>query len=263
MNQNTVMVRQWAWLVLVGLILGLLDWLGYLGSIKIIGNVILNPVEIRVERLKSSYRSSWDRLAGSDNVSSELQEMRQLVQGEIQLESEINKLRNENFTLKKLIAVHEGNIEVQMASVLLRMDDGVYINVGARHGIEKGMAVMVDGVLWGQIVDVEKLKSKVKLLNSDGTEWRVAVLNKLGGQVEGILAARDGILEIRGILVSDNVEVGDTIVTMGENDLLYGLPVGKVLSLSVTDETSIYQYASVAWPVDYEHATNVTVIIGW
>ncbi len=263
MDSHLKIIRQSGALVVIFIVLGLFDWLGYLAPVARLGDLVINPVQVRVESVKSAMRMSWNRVLGKDDVSSELQVMKQLVRGEVEQTAELNRLRSENEAFRKLIDIHPGRMELKTAYVLSIADDGVFIDVGREYGIDAGMVVMVDGILWGQVVNVEDQKSKVKILSDDKTEWRVSVLNDKGEKVDGILGSKDGVLEIRGILVSDNVNIGDDVVSVGGDGLLANLPIGKVLSLSVVDETALYQFAQVAWPIDSDYVTRVAVIIKW
>ncbi len=263
MDSHLKIVRQSVVLIVIFVILGLFDWLGYLAPITRLSDWLINPVQVRVEGVKNDVRLSWSRILGKDDVSSELQVMKQLVRGEVEQAAELNRLRSENQAFRKLMEIHTERMELKTAYVLAVVDDGVFIDVGREHGIEDGMVVMVDGILWGQVISVEGQKSKVKILNDDKAEWRVSVLNDKGESVEGLLGSKDGVLEIRGILVSDNVKIGDSVVSVGGDGLLANLPIGKILSLSVVDETALYQFAQVAWPIDSDYVKQVAVIIKW
>ncbi len=259
--EDKLVVKQTAVMIVAALALGVVDMLGGLRGVRVLGERFFNPVEAAIEMRKMNVMQSWTRFVGSDSLSSELVEMRQLVRGELQLMAEIESLRGENAALRQLITVTNPESQVVMGRVLSRVDDGVWINLGISQGVERGMAVVADGVLWGQVEQVSDLKSKVTTLDVTGTEWQVSVLGRDGTRVEGIMSARDEVLEVRGLLVSDQVRVGDGVVSLGADNMVGGVPIGRVLSVSITDETSLYQYAQIAWPVDNRAVSWVGVII--
>lgn len=107
------------------------------------------------------------------------------------------------------------------------------LDVGAEDGVDVGQTVMGSTGVVGQIVSVSGSSSTVRLLSDPASGCAVVVQsNRAEGIVRGSL---EGLLYLKNVPVSTEVNVGDVIVTSGAGgSYTSGLLVGKVVSIDVT-----------------------------
>lgn len=157
-------------------------------------------------------------------------------------ENELRETRqaaDENERLKGLLDFRrDAEYETVPARVIAR-DPSVWFNTlilnrGTAHGVDLDMAVATPEGVVGRVVAVGPVTSQVMLL-TDERSAAGAVVGQLGasdaiGSVRG--HGRDGLLEMRYVSGLAPVEVGDAVVSTGQ-DRIYppGLGVGQVVEV--------------------------------
>ena len=174
-----------------------------------------------------------------------------------QLKAELENLR----ALAKISGFADGQYVV--SRVISFSGDQWRIGAGSSRGIEEGMPVLVNGVLWGKVASVSDYASWVIPLNGQGQEWPVEVITDQSITVSGVLSTRDGAMVVGGLLISDPVSVGNLVVSVGSGKIPGGLAIGRVIGTVVPDEGSLYQYARIAWPIAEEDLSSVVVLVSW
>jgi rod shape-determining protein MreC len=135
----------------------------------------------------------------------------------------------------------------------------VIINRGAQDGLEIGMPVIAGGgSLVGRIAEVHPRWAKVQLLIDPGSRINGIVQ---GSRAAGLIAGQpDGSLSIEQIPQSEQINVGDNVVTSGRGGLLpKGLIVGQVAAVEQRD-IDLYQRATLRPAVDFRRLEMVLVI---
>lgn len=129
----------------------------------------------------------------------------------------------ENEELKMALSIAREK-KIIFSSILLRPGYGIYnslfLDAGSKDGVEMGIRVTAFGnVLLGYVSDVMADSSRVKLISFPGQETNVFI----NGQVSAIAVGVGGEnLEIA--LPHDiNIEVGDSITTLGTSPLFLGI----------------------------------------
>lgn len=145
-------------------------------------------------------------------------------------------LMRENAALRELLGLQQQlPMQARAAEVAYVAADPfvrkVTINKGSRQGIVQGAPVIDGSGLLGQVVRVHPLSSEVLLL--DNPQQAVPVLNSRTGERSLVYGdsqnPRGNALEIRFLSNTDDVQVGDTIVSSGVGGIYpVGLPVGTV-----------------------------------
>lgn len=147
----------------------------------------------------------------------------------------MTELKMENERLGRLLGFRQAsNLELLAARVigldLLPDHSKITIDRGTSHGIRKNMASITTGGVVGYVYRAEPTTSQILLLTD-----RYAVIDAIvqrsraRGLVEGY--GKDQ-ARLKYLKRSDDVQVGDLIVTSGLNNLFpKGFPVGTVLSI--------------------------------
>ena len=135
----------------------------------------------------------------------------------------------------------------------------VIINRGSQDELRVGMPVIVGGGrLVGRIAEVRPRWSKVQLLIDPGSQVNGVVQ---GSRAAGLITGQpDGTLSLEQVSQSEQVNVGDTVVTSGQGGLLpKGLIVGQVTEVEQRD-IDLYQRATLRPAVEYRRVEIVLVI---
>lgn len=151
------------------------------------------------------------------------------------------------------------------------------IDKGKQDGVEEGMMVVSENILVGKVVSVEERSALVQLPTDINSKIPVVVkkTGAAGVQARGILLSQSGKLIVDRILQSEDVRVGDLVMTAGEGpprpastrgelaegetgwlpDLLIG-QIEEVLGR----EAEIYKKAQVFPLIDYQSLRIVFVV---
>jgi rod shape-determining protein MreC len=135
----------------------------------------------------------------------------------------------------------------------------VIINRGARDGLEVGMPVVSGGGrLVGRVAEVHPRWAKVQLLNDPGSRVNGVVQVS---RATGLVAGRpDGTLFLEQIPQSEQINIGDTVVTSGRGGLTpKGLIIGQVVDVEKLD-IDLYQRALVRPAVDFGRLEVVLIL---
>ncbi len=135
----------------------------------------------------------------------------------------------------------------------------VIINRGSQDTLSVGMPVVAGGGrLVGRIAQVHPRWSKVQLLIDPGSQVNGVVQ---GSRAAGLVTGQpDGTLGLEQLPQSEQVNVGDTVVTSGQGGLLpKGLLVGQVTEVEQHD-IDLYKRAALRPAVEYRRLEVVLVI---
>jgi len=135
----------------------------------------------------------------------------------------------------------------------------VTINKGEGDGVRKGMAVISpDGVV-GQILKASFHYATVLLITDyNSAVDAIAQKTRARAIVEGKGENR---CQMKYLLRTDEVHVGDVIVTSGLGNFPKGLPIGEIRKVEKTGH-SVFQYAELVPSVDLTQLEEVLVIAG-
>lgn len=187
---------------------------------------------------------------------------RDVITSSINKESELLQLKSEIENLKSITNVSLGKSDnMLMTKVISRTNDLWRINSGSLEGVTIGAPVLINGVWWGQVAKTSEYTSWVKTLSSKDNDQSVEIVTNRSVTVTGTLTSRDGVMVVTGLLISDPVSVGDLVVSLGNEKIPAGLPIGRVVGLVIPDEGSLYQYARIAWPIGPDNIRSAIVIL--
>ncbi len=204
---------------------------------------------IEAQREKFDWFSKVDLLL--DNAQTLREEKRRLGEEVLSLNETILdlelKLDSVEYILQNDILDFDNENELIPAIVLrseLNPDDYFYLNKGTLDGISTGDVVVLGRYLVGTIVETGSNYSKVQSISSDDTLISVVSIDT---KAKGVLKGKySGLLEVKDILSTDNLQVGDIFVTEGSftKGIPFGLYIGKVREI-VTDSTNPTKVARI------------------
>lgn len=162
------------------------------------------------------------------------------------LKEEMISLRSENarlaLSIKESEIVEEQNaftnpVETIPASVTEYIPDRfgyVVLNRGSRDNVKTSDAVVIKNFLLGEVVEVSKTTSIVRLINSPDTIISALSLdNNAKGVVKGDFSIG---LIMNEIPRGSTINIGESIITSSENEILQkGLIIGEVVTIDDKD----------------------------
>jgi len=135
----------------------------------------------------------------------------------------------------------------------------IVINKGKKHGLEKGMPVIVrGGILVGSLEEVFYTTSQVKLITHPESAINAHVAST---HAKGLVRGRYGLgILMDRILQTESVQVGESVVTSEIGELFPpGLYIGKVQEIR-RSEDNLFQQAVLVSPVDLTDLLFISVI---
>lgn len=200
----------------------------------------LNPIQLGLRDTALDIRGAAEFLTNLNNLRVE---NIALIEENAELKDvilELKKYSLENEILRFQLGIEESPVfdrQLLMASVLGNADDlsysTIYIDKGFRHKVSVGDMVIVGNYLVGKVREVTYEKSLVDLITSPNLSTTVMDID-VATKTQGVCTGKYGLyMEMTRILQSDELNVGDTIVTSGKDGVfLSGFAVGEVVSVS-------------------------------
>lgn len=141
-----------------------------------------------------------------------------------------------------------------------RMVNSVLINVGARDGVQRMMAVVTPDGLVGRIFEVVDSASIVQLLLD--RNCRVSALVQNEARDWGIVVWEEGRgCRLENLSIRAQVSVGDVIVSAGMGGIFpKGLKVGTIKTIGEC-ERDLFRSVEVETGVSFEHLEEVFVVL--
>lgn len=109
------------------------------------------------------------------------------------------------------------------------------LKAGKKDGVFVGQAVMDEGGLLGQVIDVQANLSTV-LLITDPAHAVPVMIQRNGVRLMASGSGRNNMLDVVNVPLSTDIKVGDIVVTSGLGGLFSaGLPVGRIVAVRPDD----------------------------
>ena len=227
---------------------------------------IVYPIQ-KISYVSSSGIRSVGELVSS--IGKIRRENEYLIEENLKLEAENRMLEDveiENQILREQIGLlPRGEFIFQSAQLIGQDVNGlgnwIFINKGSKHGIKKGMPVVVsNSALVGKIDEVFSGSSKVMLITNPGS-----VINGVVSATEakGILKGKHGLgLAFDMVLQTDIIQTGDAVITSGIGEgFPRGLLLGKIQEVQSSHD-HLFQQAIVSPPTKLSKLRFVFVITG-
>lgn len=186
------------------------------------------------------------------------------------LEIRVAELEAENATLKLLekenISLREQLVAFDLRKVkyipakVISIDAGaldrsVTIDKGSKDGVSKGDIVVLGSLMFGEVSEVDDYVSYVLLIDSHSSSI-LGYVQRSGAK--GIVSGSNDGLVMDEILVSDDVEVGDIVVTWNER-FSVPLVLGEITEV-VNTSADPRKIAKLATLIDYSELDTVYVM---
>jgi rod shape-determining protein MreC len=243
----------------VGLALG-----GYLAPLS---RIIINPVVSAQGWLAKRYQAVQSLVTQPEDVTSLRQKNAQLEAENSRLQVQIVELQQqvtEAQLLSTLVDYERKHVENQYsaASVIARdvspFMHYVIIDRGSDDGLRRGMPVVTNQGLVGNIASVSAGASRVQLINDPASSINVILQQS---DVEAVLNGRlTGELELNMINQNATVQAGDLVMTSGlGGNYPANIVIGQVVTVR-NEASSLFQNASVQPVVDFSQLDIVLII---
>lgn len=179
--------------------------------------------------------------------------------------TKLTELEIENQELKKLLNYKEAHPEMKLISAnVIGLDptnfyDSVVIDRGSDDGIEKGMAVVLLGVLVGKIDQVMPRTSQVLLITSKDSIVQVMLESS---RTAGVLKGGISGMTLENIPLDTPVAAEENVITSGLGGKLpKGLFVGKA-GKEVSVKSDIFKTVEVKSEVNFSKLETLFVVSG-
>ncbi len=135
----------------------------------------------------------------------------------------------------------------------------VIINKGQRHGLEKGMPALVPEGIVGQVIEVSGHYAKILLIVDRNSAVDALVQRtRARGMLSGASTEQCG---LEYVLLKEDVQVGDTIVTSGMDGVFpKGLRIGDIQSVEARPN-EMFHTINVAPFVDFGKLEELLVVL--
>jgi rod shape-determining protein MreC len=249
-------IRQRAPLLLIGLLLGCFALMAFDARengdatkqhvVRTWAQAVAAPFQRLASGVGGAGFGFFKHLGDLRHASAENEALKQrLAQLEVEL-SQTRHAADENERLKGLLDLKDKNeYQTVMAKVIARDPslwfDTITINRGRMSGIELNMPVVTPGGIVGRVVGTGPWVSQVMLV-TDERAAAGAIVGQLGqsnalGSVRGL--GERGLVEMRYVSGLEKVEVGDYVVTTGQDGIYpAGLNVGQVVEVKSGSATT-------------------------
>ncbi|HEX8557896.1 MAG TPA: rod shape-determining protein MreC [Pyrinomonadaceae bacterium] len=251
-TQKEIRQRAPLWLlVLLALNFGLMTWNAKDADtgqpvVKAWAQSVFSPVQRATTGVGGAGVGFFQSLAEMRGAQAENERLRlRLAEAENELR-EARQARDENERLKKLLDFTKDLEYQSVPARVVARDPSVWfnsliINRGTTSGVDLDMPVVTPEGIVGRVVGVGPISAQVMLI-TDERSAAGAIVGQLGqssavGSVRGY--GKNGLLEMRYVSGLETVNVGDYVVTTGQ-DRIYppGLSVGAVVEVTPGSATT-------------------------
>jgi len=202
-----------------------------------------------------------------DSLSTQIQNLQSQI---LEKAIEIKKLKSENTDLRSQFAYSNLSAQTLLPSRIVNITGsfgsptGFILDRGQSDGVKINQGVVYDNTAIGKITKISAHFSQVSPITDQNVSIPAQTLNtsSLGiikGQGEG------GII-LDNVILSDHLQIGDTAVVKGTQDLSGtgfppGVIIGKITQIS-RFPSSLFQKAGVKPPFKISNLTTVFIILG-
>jgi len=208
-----------------------------------VAGTVLMPIERLVLVPRDALRALLDYGQSSAMLASENRDLRRRAVEQADGSVRQAQLEAENQQLRKLLELQQQSATpVTAAEILYEARDPysqrIVIDRGSQHGLRAGYPVIDERGVVGQVTRVTPFQSEVTLLTDKEQAIPVQVVrNGLRSVAYG--GARAGLLDLRFMAASADLQQGDLLVTSGLDGVYPpGLPVAKIVQIERKADTA-------------------------
>lgn len=237
------------------IIIVLSEWLGLLQPVRAISESMIEPAVVRTAQLQWLVARPITLIGDSWNAASRVQDLEQRYSEALVRINQLQALETENQALRELLAAQPRPEGVYVATPVISY--GVPgISVGEKDGIGVGMLVLAQGTLVGRISEISPYQSRVRLVTERGS---TPMLARTSAGVEGLIVGDGKRVLLTEVAPDAVVQVGDTVVTVGELGAVANVLVGRI-HYSISTQTAPTQTFVIEQSVSLYEVPIVTVV---
>ncbi|AOZ04785.1 rod shape-determining protein MreC [Cupriavidus malaysiensis] len=243
-KQGTSAVARLVLYVLISLVLLVVDArFNAMNVARQVAATVLMPVERLVLVPRDAIRAMLDYAQSSAALATENRELRQRAVLEAETAVRQAQLEAENQQLRKLLDLQQQSATpVTAAEILYEARDPysqrIVIDRGSQQGLRPGYPVIDERGVVGQVTRVSPFQSEVTLLTDKDQAIPVQVVRN-GLRSVAFGGARAGLLDLRFMAASADLQQGDLLVTSGLDGVYpAGLPVAKIVKIERKADTA-------------------------
>jgi rod shape-determining protein MreC len=206
---------------------------------------VLHPLQVALLAPRDLGERIADHVAGVERLRADNAELRRVEAANALMLLQAEQAASENRQLRELIGARErAPLPTVIAEVLRDARDPftrrLVIDRGLQHGLLAGQPVIdAEGVV-GQVTRVLPLSAEVTLLTDRGATLPVEIA-RTGQRAIAFGDGVDGLLELRFLAASTDVQPDDTLVTSGLDGIYPpGLPVGRVVRIEPAGTADVF-----------------------
>ena len=253
-------------LVFLSLILIILGQTPLITPIRTVAARLASPLQYSAYRLSQDLKKEFDFILNLRRLRIENLEFSKRV---LELESALathKELEEENSLLRDQLGIGErfGERNLVLAKIIGRSARGgeavVTIDKGSDAGLHEGDAVIFKNLLLGEVFLVEPQRAKVRLL-TDSQFVAAALDQDSPDRARGLVSGQYGTTTVlQKVLPTEDLVVGDTIITSGEDGKFEkGFVLGVVKKI-FGQEAGVFKGAELRLMVDCDSLEEVFVV---
>lgn len=222
--------------------------LHYLTEIRQGVSVVLHPLEVAVRAPVNAFLYVNEYITTQTNL---VHENRQLRQRALLDSADLQRFRTlhaENAHLRNMLSALPAMPQPARLGEIVHsgrdpFSQKVIVNLGARHGITSGQAVIDELGVVGQVTQIYPLSSEVTLVTDKDLAVPVQI-ERSGLRAIAFGNSRNSAIDLPYLPVNVDIQVGDRLVTSGIDGVYpAGLAVGKVVQI---DRKTYAPFARIA-----------------
>ena len=230
----------------------------------------INPLQKVVYSINNKIKGSLDFLLNFSKIKKENEE---LTKENIELENkllEYDKLKEENDRLREVLNFKNSKDNYRYVGTNIigysgeSFSNGYIIDKGENDGILKGMVVISDKGLVGQVTSTGSNWAIVESLLNENIAVSVMVnsTRETTGILEGyVTRSNSGLTKVTNLPLDSEIKEEDVIVTSGLGQIYpKGIRIGEVISVE-SDEIKSMKTAIVKPYVDFDKLEDLFIII--
>lgn len=247
--------------ILIAVIGLIFSGVSHFSNFRVSSRKVLLPVASILSRTSLQtigFFEVWNELKNLNQENADLKQENISLKAQV---SQLNEVKNENDELRRQLGVNNSIISLNplVARVITRSPfeafQTITVDKGIQDGIEPGQVVLSAGFLVGQVSEVSKSFSTVKLITAHNSLIPVVLSQS---RAKGLL--RGG---IKGLVVEDipadaTVSGGEQVVTANLANTTGGVPVGQIDEI-ISTKGEIFQVVKVNSPVNINQLSIVVI----
>lgn len=234
------------------------------GRLERLTIALIAPFQTAVSRTADAVCDTWTVYFASASAARETARLKKALDRADSFENQCRELQLENERLRRFIHFKADEPEQMVASRVIARDPSPWfrtmmIDKGSADGIVRGVPVLADRGVVGQVVAVSGHYSRVSLITDRNSSVDALVQST---RARGIVQGNNTeTCDFNFALRKEVIRVGDDIVSSGL-DQVYpkGLSIGEVISVT-KDNSELFQVVQLRTSVDFDTLEEVLVLI--